>query len=298
MSDRLEQMRCFVTAAEARGFSAAARRLGVSQSSVSKQVARLEAALGVMLLHRTTRAVELTEEGTAYLDAARRVVAAVAEADNAIGLANLEAGRIRLSAPQTFFTDKLAPMLARFLEQHPRIEIDAVVTDRAVDFLAEGIDLSIRVGRLADATVEAQIVGIARRMLVASPTYLARRGRPGGVADLAGHACLSYALLGDGPVWVFANGERVAVGGPLRSDNPAALRAAALAGIGIALSAHWMFEDDLAAGALEPVLPDCPPLDMPIHLLTPARRFVARRVRVLADFLRAEIAADPLLALN
>lgn len=297
MSDRLDQMRCFVAAAEARGFSAAAKRLGSSQSSVSKQVARLEAALGVRLLHRTTRAVGLTDEGAAYLDAARRAIAAVADADAAIGLSDLEAGRIRLSAPQTLMTDKLAPMLSRFLERHPRIEIDAVVTDRAVELASEGIDLAIRVGKLGDAAIEAEPVGIARRMLVAAPAYLTRRGTPASVADLARHACLPYALLGDGPVWVFADGERVAVGGPFRADSPAALRAAALAGMGIALSARWMFEGDIAAGRLVALLPDQPPLDMPIHLITAARRFVARRVRLLAEVLRAEFAADPLLAL-
>lgn len=289
-------MQTFVSVADATSFSLAARRLGLGQSAVSKQVAMLEAQLGVRLFQRTTRSLALTDEGSAYYEAAQRALAAIDEAQAAVGPSGELQGLLRVTVPLTFAESRLVPIIARFLERYPRIEFDLRISDHALNLVADNIDVAIRVGRLVDSTLVSRRIGVARRVLVAAPAYLARAGRPARIADLSQHNCLQYSLLASGSRWQFESGAAIDVMGSLRTDSPNALRAAALAGMGIAANARWLFEHDIAAGRLEILFPDDPPVTMPIQAVLPSGRYVAARTRAFVDHIAAELASDPLCA--
>ncbi len=295
MKDLTGWMRTFITVVDAASFSRAAARLELPQSTVSRQVGALERHLGAALLKRTTRSIALTSEGQVYYEAALRALAAVDEAEAAVGLHGALGGQVRLTAPLTLAQSRVIAMLADFQRLQPRIEIDLRVSDHALNLVSDNLDFAIRVGAIGDSRSIARRIGTARRVMVASPAYLAQSGVPRQPADLAAHNCLSYSLLATGNKWVMGEGLPIEVSGNFRADSPDALRAAALAGIGIAVNARWLFEDDLASGRLVELLPHCSPADMPIHLVMPPGRYVAARARALADHLIAAFAADPLL---
>jgi DNA-binding transcriptional LysR family regulator len=288
-------MRTFVTVADAASFSSAAARLDRPQSTISRQVGALERHLGAALLKRTTRAVALTSEGQAFYEAALRALAAVAEAEAAVGPHGGLSGQVRLTAPLTLAQSRLIAMLAAFQRDQPRIEIDLKLSDHALNLVSDHLDFAIRVGAIGDSRAIARRIGTARRVMVAAPAYLAARGCPQIPADLAAHNCVSYSLLASGSKWALGSHPPVEITSSFRADSPDALRAAALAGIGIAVNARWLFEEDLARGRLVELLPGYPPHDMAIHLVMPPGRYVAARVRVLADYLIAAFCADPLL---
>lgn len=292
MSDPIDAMRAFASVAELGGFTAAGARLGLSQSRVSKQVAALERQVGEQLFRRTTRQLSLTAAGERLLPAALAAVAACDVALATLSSRDPLSGRLRISAPPNLALARLMPILSGFQRRYPQIAIDARFSDARVDLARDGIDLAVRVGALGGA--RGRRVGTARRICVAAPDYLARAGTPRAPADLTDHACLTYALLEAGSLWAFIDGAEVRVTGPFSANDPQALRLAALAGAGVALSATWLFVDDLAAGRLRRVLPDHQPLDMPIHLV--ARAGIASlALKLLADHLAEGIAADPLL---
>lgn len=295
MNDITGWMRTFITVADAASFSRAAARLELPQSTVSRQVGALERHLGAALLKRTTRSIALTSEGQAYYEAALRALAAIDEAEASVGLHGALGGQVRLTAPLTLAQSRLISMLADFQRVQPRIEVDLRVSDHALNLISDNLDFAIRVGAIGDSRSIARRIGIARRVMVASPDYLEEYGVPHQPSDLAAHNCLSYSLLATGNKWVLGDQPPVDVSGTFRADSPDALRIAALTGIGIAINARWLFEEDLASGRLIEVLPEHPPADMPIHLVMPAGRYVAARVRALADHLIAAFAADPLL---
>ena len=295
MKDLTGWMRTFITVVDAASFSRAAARLELPQSTVSRQVGALERHLGAALLKRTTRSIALTSEGQVYYEAALRALAAVDEAEAAVGLHGALGGQVRLTAPLTLAQSRVIAMLAEFQRLQPRIEVDLRVSDHALNLVSDNLDFAIRVGAIGDSRSIARRIGTARRVMVASPAYLEQYGVPRQPVDLAAHNCLSYSLLATGNKWVMGEGLPIEVSGNFRADSPDALRAAALAGIGIAVNARWLFEDDLASGRLVELLPQCPPADMPIHLVMPPGRYVAARARALADHLIAAFAADPLL---
>ena len=295
MKDLTGWMRTFITVVDAASFSRAAARLELPQSTVSRQVGALERHLGAALLKRTTRSIALTSEGQVYYEAALRALAAVDEAEAAVGLHGALGGQVRLTAPLTLAQSRVIAMLAEFQRLQPRIEVDLRVSDHALNLVSDNLDFAIRVGAIGDSRSIARRIGTARRVMVASPAYLEQYGVPRQPVDLAAHNCLSYSLLATGNKWVMGEGLPIEVSGNFRADSPDALRAAALAGIGIAVNARWLFEDDLDSGRLVELLPQCPPADMPIHLVMPPGRYVAARARALADHLIAAFAADPLL---
>jgi LysR family transcriptional regulator for bpeEF and oprC len=295
VNDLTGWMRTFITVADAASFSRAAARLELPQSTVSRQVGALERHLGAALLKRTTRFIALTSEGQAYYEAALRALAAIDEAEAAVGLHGALGGQVRLTAPLTLAQSRVIAMLAQFQRIQPRIEIDLRVSDHALNLVSDNLDFAIRVGAIGDSRSIARRIGVCRRVMVASPAYLDEYGVPHQPSDLSAHNCLSYSLLATGNKWVLGKDMQVEVSGTFRADSPDALRAAALAGIGIAVNARWLFEEDLASGRLIEVLPEHPPADMPIHLVMPAGRYVAARVRAVADHLIAAFAADPLL---
>lgn len=291
-------MHSFICVADAGSFSVAALRLGLTQSTVSKQVAALEQHLSARLFQRTTRSLSLTDEGSSFYEHARLALAAIDEARAAVGPKTEANGLLRLTMPLTLAESRIVPIIARFMQAQPQIQIELSISDHPLNLVSDNIDVAIRVGRLVDSSLVTRKIGTTRRVLVAAPAYLDSTGRPEVVDELQSHNCLIYSLLSSGPRWRFASGESVAVSGNFRADSPNALRSAALAGIGIAANAVWLFENDIASGALEVVLPDHEPEQMPIQAVLPSGRYIAARTRLFIDYVATELAKDPLCAIS
>jgi len=294
---RLDEMEIFAEVVEADGFSAAARRLGLSKSAVSKQVGRLEDRLGVRLLNRTTRRLSLTEAGTTFYEACRRVLDEAASAEQAVSdLAAAPRGLLRLNAPMSFGFLHLGPALPAFNARYPQVVVDAVMNDRFVDLVEEGYDVAIRIGDLRDSSLVARRLAPCRSVLCASPDYLARRGHPRRPEDLAGHDCLLYANSANPREWTF-HGQRgrqaVAVSGPLIANNGDVLCGAALAGMGITRLPTFIVGAQLRKGRLEVVLPGHPLPEQGIHAVYPHGRNLSPKVRVFVDFLAEHLGPEP-----
>lgn len=296
MSEISTWMRSFVCVANAGSFSNAASQMGITQSTISKQIVALERHLGTQLFRRTTRSLALTNDGMLFYEGALRALAAIDEAESMVGLvANIQ-GTVRLTCPLSLAESRLIAMISRFLALHPKMEIDLQLSDHALNLVSDNLDMAIRVGQLGDSGLTARKIGTAKRIIVASPGYLDRAGRPQVPDDLKRHNCISYTLLSTGSRWQFANGDVVMVGGNFRADSPHALRAAVVADVGIAANARWLFERQLETGELEVVLPDDELMPMPIHAVLPSGGFVSARTRALLAHLVEEFASDPLFA--
>jgi DNA-binding transcriptional LysR family regulator len=287
--DRFEAMAVFVKVAEAGSLSAAARGLGLSLTSVSRQLAALEERLGTRLVLRTTRRLALTEAGRLYHDQARRILGEVEEAEQALTAHHAEpAGRLHVAAPTLIGRLKLAPLLPEFLAQHPRLAIDLILTDRPVDLVEDGVDLAIRIGRLPDSSLVVRRLGGIRMRVCAAPGYLACRGDPAVPEDLAGHDCVAFAAT-PGPVsWPFqtaAGRVMVAVAARIRANDLDAAVAAALAGAGLVRAPSWQVADLVAAGRLVPVLTCYERPLAPVQALFLPSRLLSPKIRLFADFL-------------
>lgn len=296
MADIAIWMKSFAAVTDAGSFSAAAARIGSSQSTLSKHVAALEAHLKTRLFNRTTRSLTLTTDGARFYEKAMSALDTIEAAEASVGLEGGAEGIVRVTAPLTLAESRLIAMLTRFMAENPRIEIDFTASDHALNLVADNLDMAVRVGQLADSRLIARRIGVARRIAVAAPGYLARAGRPQCPADLAQHQCIVYSLLGTGSRWAFQDGTSVEIRGSFRADSPHLVRAAAMAGLGVAVNARWLFEDALATGQLEEILLEHEPVRMPIHIVLPPGRYVPARTRSLIDFLSRAFAADPLLA--
>jgi DNA-binding transcriptional LysR family regulator len=271
--DRLASMAAFIKAAEAGSFAAAASALGMSPQMIAKHVTWLESRLGTRLLNRTTRRQSLTDIGKAYYDRCKLVLA---EADWADSLADAAKGaprgRLRINAPVSFGAHSLTPVIARYLRQHPKVEVDLVLSDRFVDLVEEEFEAVFRIGPLAQSSLMARELAPFRLVACASPDYLSERGVPITPLDLAAHECLVYAST-SGPTiddWHFVRGGetyRVDVKHRLRVNDAKALLIAALAGFGVALIAEDLARDGLRSGRLTEVLPDYETPSRPIHLI-------------------------------
>ena len=298
MPDRITGMQVFERVAALGSLTAAARAMGMSQTMASKHLEALEARLGVRLLHRSTRALRLTEAGRTYLEAAERILADLEEAE--ARTAELRAsvrGTLRLNAPVSFGIRRLAPLLPALARRHPDLVVDLGLNDRRVNLIEEGWDMTIRVGRLQDSRLVARKLAECPAILCAAPKYLEKAGTPRRVADLAGHACLSYTLSRQmgAESWAFgAAGEvTVPVSGPVRANNGDVLVAAAVRGLGIVYQPDFLVEAEIAAGRLVALALDHPaPPVGGIHALWPADRRPPAKVRAVADFL-AEALARP-----
>jgi len=280
----IEELRTFVDVADAGGVSAAALRLGVAKSIVSRRLARLEAELGVQLLVRTTRGAALTEAGVAFRDHAARVCAEIDAAREAIMPAGDLRGRLRVAVPLTFGPTYFVPILAEMARRHPRLQIHTFCSDRFVDLVAEGYDCAIRVGYLPDSDLIARRVGPIHGRLVASPAYIAAHGAPETPDELLAHE----ALMQGNESWQFLDGDRVVTVRPqgrFKADSGAALLAAAAAGIGIGYLPDALTHDHLASGALVPVMTRFPPPPAGAYVVRPPGRHPARKIRVLTELL-------------
>ncbi len=290
---RLDAMEIFAEVVEAEGFSAAARNLGVSKSAVSKQVTRLEDGLGVRLLNRTTRRLSLTEAGTTFYEACRRVLDEAEAAERAVS--NLSAaprGLLKLNAPMSFGFLHLARAIPEFHARFPQITIDMAMNDRFVDLVEEGYDLALRIGDLRDSSLVARRVAPSRTVICASPDYLARRGRPERPEDLRDHDCLLYTHMAQPREWTLhgpggSQGglQKVKVDGPLLANNGDALCGAALGGLGIARLPTFIVGQHLRDGSLEALLTGFPVPEQGIHAVYPHSRNLSVKVRVFIDFL-------------
>jgi DNA-binding transcriptional LysR family regulator len=294
--DRLAAMEAFVRVAESRSFSETSRRLRVSKSQVSRQVAALEADLGVRLLQRTTRSLTLTEAGQGYFAQAVRILGDIEEANRSVSrLQTAPRGQLRVSAPMSFGVLHLAPCLADFLARYPEVEVDLALNDRFVDLIDEGYDAAIRIGRLAESSFVARKLAPARRVVCAAPAYLAEHGAPTSPDDLVRHHCLCYSNLTRAEEWTFVSPDGrpwpVEVRGRLRVNNGDALRAAALQGLGVAYLPTFLVGGDLQAGALVSVLDAYLADDVAIYAVYPHSRHLSPKVRVFIDFLAERLSA-------
>jgi DNA-binding transcriptional LysR family regulator len=291
--DRLKAMNAFVRAVDLGSLSAAARELGTTQPTVSKLVAGLEHAVGVRLLERGPVRVVPTEEGERFLPGARQLLEGYEEA--VAGLRERVAqpkGLVRISAPVALGTLRLNRLMLQALQAHPLIDIELILQDRFVDPVEERMDLTVRIGGVLPPDLVARRLAVWPRWLVASPEYIARKGRPRRPQDLPRHAYLRYAGAGDAVVLARA-GESVAVAVPARYrvNSAVAMLEAALAGAGVALEPCWMVDAQLRAGSLVRLLPQWTGPSQTAHLLYAPRRRQPMRVQAMIDFLMEAVPA-------
>ena len=291
--DEILALAYFVRVVEAKSFTGAAAKLGVSKSVVSEKISALEAGLGARLLQRTTRKLALTPEGLALYQHGARMVAAADEAA-AAGSGNQPRGLLRLDAPIVFAQEYLAAPLCAYLERHPEVRVELTMNDRFIDLVGEGVDVAVRIAsKLAGPGLVARKLASDRTVLVAAPAYLARRGTPATPDELLHHDCLTYSLLKISEEWTFrARGRKepvtVSIEPRFKAASGAVLRAAALAGMGLAVLPTFMAAADLASGKLRPVLADAfAPHALGVYAAYPQGKPVPAKTRALVDLLAA-----------
>ncbi len=288
MSDRLDTITIFVAVAEHESFSAAARHLGRTPAAVTRAVAALEGQLRTRLLNRTTRSVSLTDDGVRYLDVSRRLLAAYNEMQGLeIGSEAPPHGLLHVTAPTMFGRLHIIPVIASFLERFPLVDVRALLLDRVVSLVEEGLDIGVRMGDLPDSSLSAVRVGHVYMSVYGSPSYLERRGTPETPHDLRTHDTIS--CLGMTPVpelWSF-EGTRGIFGVPVKPrlvvNTTDAAADAAATGLGLTFLVSYQVDAHVQAGRLREALPDYRTPPIPIHLVHPAGRFVPTRVRMFID---------------
>jgi DNA-binding transcriptional LysR family regulator len=294
----LERMRSFVRVAERGSLSAVARELGLGQSSVTRHLNELEEALGIPLLSRTTRRVTLTEEGSRYYQNCLAILRLVEQAsDEARSTRDAPAGTVRLSCTASFGVLHVTRLIFAFQDRHPGIDIDLSLSDERIDLVRDGIDIAIRLAPLADSTMKLRSLGRSHRLFVAAPDYLAQHGTPTSPDDLARHEGIRMTNVAGSAMLALESraGESYSVpfDGRLRVDHGLAVRQALLASRGIAPTHRWLVDDLLASGQLEPILSGYTLSSVPLSMLIVPERAAVARVRLLIDFLAAEIATIP-----
>lgn len=286
--DRWHAMEAFVRVVESGSFVAAADRLKISTSSLSRLVADLEHHLGARLLNRTTRRLSLTEIGQSYYERCVTLLADVAEAEAIAGQAAAQPrGTVKVTCSHGMAELHVAPAISTFVERFPEVKFDLVIADRLVDLVEEGFDLAIRVGPVGSDRLVARRLGGTQLVLCAAPGYLARRGTPGSLADLTGHDTLTYAYSSTPRLWrvidVMGKAHEVRVAGSLHANSGEALRAAAIAGLGLIYEPDFLLADALKKGELVRVLPDYTGVTGDIWAVYPSRRHLSLKVRLFVD---------------
>ncbi len=295
--DKLAAMEVFTQVVNAGGFSAAARRMGLSRSAVSKHVADLEADLGVHLLFRTTRRMTPSEAGLAYVERCRAILAEIEETERAVSDADQQPrGLLRVNAPMSFGILHLGPAVADFMKAHPALQVQMTLDDRFVDPVSEGFDVTIRIADLEDSSLIARRIVAARTAICAAPDYLKAHGTPEAPEDLQHHACLHYGNLSTGMNWTLTGADgahRVPIQARLCTNNGQVLRDAALAGLGICALPTFIVGRELQAGSLGTILPGYGFGESAVHALYAPSRYLAAKVRVFIDFLVARFGDRP-----
>lgn len=291
--DRARALEIFTAVVGEGSFSAAGRTLGLTPSAVSRAVDRIEERLGVRLLLRSTRALTMTAEGQAYLQTARRILADLDDAEQQIADQGAPRGRLRVSASLSHGRLCVVPRLGEFAEAYPHILIDMALTDGIANVAGGEADVAIRFGPLADSALTARKLSTYRRIIVASPDYLARHGTPQVPADLLSHNCLNFSFRRAEPVWPFREGGRdytLPVKGGIEANNGETLGQLAALGLGIARVGDFSVAADIESGRLVPILEEFNPGDVEIvHALFVGGANTPARVRVFVDFLAASM---------
>lgn len=301
--DRIQAVRLFIRVVDLGSFSKAAADLGMGQPSATKMVAQLEAKLGSRLLHRSTHGVTPTEIGSLYYDKCKLIAHHVDEAETVASLLQSQVqGALRISTSVAFGRRVLVPLVMRFMRAHPKLHIELSFDDRYMNLVEHGIDVAIRMGRLADSSLGATYLGLNPWMVVASAPYLSSRGTPLVPADLAEHDALTYSAVQGDARWQFSGAltnkvssraknqlQSVIVKGPLRSNNLSALLAAARGGMGVAALPSYVAFDSVRSGAVRVVLADWTLPVQEIHAVFPSPRLVPAKVSGFVTWLQAEL---------
>jgi DNA-binding transcriptional LysR family regulator len=286
--DRLKSMSILVSAAEAGSLSAAARQLGTPLATVSRKVSELEAHLKTRLLNRSSRRLTLTDAGQSYVDACKRILEEVGEADRAAsGEYSAPKGALIITAPIVFGRLRVLPVVSAFLKAYPEIDIRIVLADRAVNLLEEHIDLAIRIGELPDSSLVAIRVGMIRRVVCGSPEYFAGRGRPARPGDLSAHDCITLEGLMSPDAWKFGSGKSetsIAIRSRLTVNTAEAAIDAAMAGVGVTRVLSYQIANAVRAGTLELALEAFEPASWPVSLVYLSQRLLLLKLRSFIDF--------------
>jgi len=297
--DRLYLMTVYVAVAEEQGFAAGARRLGMSPPAVTRAVAALEERLGVKLLDRTTRHVRVTEAGQRYLDDARRIIAEVDEADDAVaGINAAPRGHLTVTAPVLFGRIYVMPGIVDYLQRYPAMDLSTVFVDRVTNLLEEGIDVGIRIGELPDSSMRAVPVGQVRRVIIASPSYIEKHGAPRTPKELEQHTIVASSGSSVPPDWRFQNGagtQSLRVKPRLGVNNNDSAIEAVRSGFGIARLLSYQAAALLDAGELVEVLQDYATPAVPIHIIHRDSRQGSTRIRSFVDLMAERLRTDPRL---
>jgi LysR family transcriptional regulator for bpeEF and oprC len=295
--DKLDAMRTFVRVVESGSFSQAARDLNVSQPTVSKQLAALEARLGTQLLARNSRTLAVTPAGQDYYEDTLRILQDLDFAEERVAVGqSAPSGLVRVTLSPAFGRMLVIPRLAAFREAFPDVSVEMEVSGRHIDLIEEGMDVAIRIGRLSDSALVARRIGDMRMITLASAGYLSRHGTPKTLDELSHHQRIGYVYQGNIVGWGFdVDGRQVTVdgGGAFRTNDAEHVRGAVLAGLGIAHHASWLFTDVLASGEVVRVLDEYAPPTFPINAVTAAGRRMPSRVRHFIEFLAAICAEEP-----
>lgn len=297
--DRLQTLTAFVAVADEGGFAPASRKLNVSPPSITRAIAELEARLGARLFHRTTRSVRLTEAGARYLTDCRRILIELEEADrHAAGVHAAPSGLVSVTASVVFGRSMVTPLLLTLLERFPDMSITTLFVDRVVHMVDEGLDVAVRIAELPDSSLTAVQVGNVRRVLCASPAYLAAAGRPGSPAELAGHRIVDFSSMTPASEWRLEKDGKPCTLRPnarLTVNSADAAIAAATAGYGITRVLSYMIHDHVDAGDLEILLSDYEPQPVPVHVVHKETGRASARVRAVVDHLVAGLKGSPAL---
>jgi len=297
--DRLHHMQVLVAVVDATSFAGAARKLNLSPSAVTRAINELERQLGVRLLARSTRIVRVTDAGARYADDCRRILADVAEADESVGGTHRALrGRLTLTAPVLFGAQFVTPIVSEYLLRYPEVSAVCLFLDRVINMLDEGVDVAVRIGELADSSLQALPVGRVRRVICAAPAYLHQCGEPRTPDDLFGHRIVSAAGVTPTPEWrLIEDGSPRVVKLQARmttTSNDSAV-AAALGGLGLTRLLSYQVAEHLRSGRLRAVLSDFEPPALPVHVLHREGRHASKRVRAFLDLAVERLRADPAL---
>jgi DNA-binding transcriptional LysR family regulator len=295
--DRVAAVQLFIRIVESGSFSRAAEALGITQPTATKAVAAIEQRLGARLLHRSTRGVTATEVGQLYYERCKTIAREIDEADNLATLLQSDVGGLlRVNSSVAFGRRVLVPLVLRYMREHPAVSIDLSFDDRYVDLVAQGIDVAVRMGRLADSTLGARWLGRNPWVMVASADYLRGHGAPASPDDLTDHACLVYSSVQGDARWSLAppagQEQSVPVKGALRSNNLSAVLAAARDGLGLAVLPWYVARESVAEGRLQPVLADHALPAQEVHAVFPSPRLVPSKVSSFIGFLAIAMAQE------
>jgi len=291
----LNEMAIFVHVVEAGSFTGAAKNLGLPKSTVSRKITQLEERLGIRLIQRTTRSLRLTDTGTAYYNHCARILSEIEEANIAVTqMQSTPTGTLRITAPVLFGSTVLSSLVAEYMEQHPQVSIDMVLSDQKLDLVQEGIDIAFRIGQLEDSSLIGRHLGDVRGLLCASPDYLRRHGSPNHPQDLSDHTLLSSP---DWNSWTLVGPDQqesnVQVKPRLQVNDFASLYTLALSGVGIAPLPMLIAASAIRSQNLVPVLCDWPFETSPIHALYPSNRHLSAKVRSFVEFVIDSVRPNP-----